>query len=161
MLYSLNCFKYADNTGAAEITHQVSIKATEQRVYAAITRHEGLLQWRAKQVDASYEEGYTNLFYDGVNDVVPMHIMCLQPYNYVEWKCLLAHEDCYNTTVRFDIRQKNGTVIINFKHSGWAEQNEYFSVWNFNWARHLLNLKTFCETGQGLQNTLITMNGKT
>lgn len=156
-MFGLNCFQYGDHSGTAEITHQLWIKASPERVFNAVTQQEGLAQWWISRVEAKPEIGYINLFYEG-SDVIPMQVVCLQPHTYVAWRCLLEGDEWYNTIISFEIREKNGVMILNFKQSGWPAQNEYFSICNFHWARHLLKLKHYCETGKGLLNTTATDN---
>jgi uncharacterized protein YndB with AHSA1/START domain len=132
----------------ATITHQVWIKATQETVYNAITRQQGLSQWWIKKNDAKPEVGYIIKFDEGAGGITPMQITSLQPYNYVAWKCLLEDE-WRDTAISFEILEKNGVVILNFKQAGWQEQSEYFSVCNLHWARHLIKLKQYCETGKG------------
>ncbi|MEO6498674.1 MAG: SRPBCC domain-containing protein [Mucilaginibacter sp.] len=125
------------------------IRSTLQRVYYALTEQEGLTQWWIPKATAKPEVGFINLFDEGTDGITPMEVTVLLPYEYVEWKCLLKDEWA-GTIVSFEIIENNGAVVLNFKHSGWAGETEYFSVCNFHWARHLLTLKTYCETGKGL-----------
>ncbi|WP_158534849.1 SRPBCC family protein [Mucilaginibacter hurinus] len=130
------------------ITHQVWIKASARRVYDAVTQQEGLTQWWITKATVKPEIGFINKFDEGKGGITPMQITALQPHSYVAWKCLLTDE-WQNTTISFDITEQNGAVILNFRHDGWRAQTEYFSICNFHWARHLLMLKNYCETGKG------------
>lgn len=141
----------------AAITHQVWINATPDTVYNAITRQQGLSQWWIKQNDAKPELGHTIKFDEGAAGITPMQITALQPGSHVAWKCLL-NDDWRDTVITFDITEKNGVVILNFKQDGWAEQAEYFSICNLHWARHLIKLKQYCETGKGRMDENFTEN---
>ncbi|GAA4335066.1 hypothetical protein GCM10023149_42800 [Mucilaginibacter gynuensis] len=144
----------------AAITHQVWIKASANKVYDAVTGQEGLSQWWIRKTTARPELGYINLFDEGASGVTPMKIIELTPNEFVEWQCLLPEDEWTNTRISFDIQQKKGAVILNFSHSCWRQQSEYFSVCNFHWARHLLTLKSYCETGKGQLDVTLKDNWK-
>jgi hypothetical protein len=37
-------------------------------------------------------------------------------------------------------------AVLEFRHSGWNEDNEYFGFCNFAWGETLLMLKQWCES---------------
>ncbi len=77
-----------------------------------------------------------------------MLIVDLRPNEYVEWECKNDSGIWTSNHSSFGIIEKNGVCLLNFKHSGWESQTEFFTVCNFHWGRHLLMLKILCETGE-------------
>ena len=51
-----------------------------------------------------------------------------------------------DTHVIFEISKHLNLVKLNFKHTYWKEQTEFFATCNYHWGRHLTMLKNYCET---------------
>ncbi|MGI9550118.1 MAG: hypothetical protein ACR2MT_02870, partial [Aurantibacter sp.] len=69
------------------------------------------------------------------------------PYNRIKWECVQSEKEWIETYIIFEILEhKNGTKL-NFKHTDWAVQSDFFASCNFHWARHLTMLKDLCEKG--------------
>ena len=129
------------------IAHQVWINASKGTVYDAVTTTEGLSKWWINDCTAKPEIGYTNIFRMGGNVHDKMLIVDLKPGEYVEWECVNDKGLWTGTHLSFEIIEKQGVSMLNFKHSRWESQTEFFTICNFHWARHLLMMKGLCETG--------------
>jgi uncharacterized protein YndB with AHSA1/START domain len=129
------------------IAHQVWINAGKEKVYDAVTTTEWLSKWWIVDCIAKPEIGFLNIFKMGGHVHNKMLIIDLKPNEYVEWECINDNGIWTGTHLIFGIIEKNGVSILNFKHSNWESQTEFFTICNFHWARHLLMLKVFCETG--------------
>ena len=131
------------------IAHQVWINAGNEKVYDAITTSAGIAKWWIEDCTLEPEIGFLNIFRMGGHVHNKMLIVDLKPNEYVEWECVNDNGIWTGTHLSFEIIEKQGVCILNFKHSKWESQTEFFTVCNFHWARHLLMLKAACETGNG------------
>jgi uncharacterized protein YndB with AHSA1/START domain len=131
-----------------EIRHNVTINATPEKVYEAITTQEGLANWWAKQTIAKPEVGFVNIFTFGTfrNE---MKVTMLNPNKKVEWHCINSLEEWIGTKISFDLEEKNGRTILRFAHSGWKAVTDIFAGCNYDWGRFMTSLKSFCEKGTG------------
>lgn len=54
-----------------------------------------------------------------------------------------------DTTVSFELEEKDGQTILRFAHSGWRAITDMFAACNYDWARFMTSLKSSCKTGIG------------
>ena len=132
----------------AEIRLNVTIKATPEKIYEAITTQEGLANWWAKQTTAKPEVGFVNTFTFG-NYRKERKVTKLIPKKRVEWKCIVAIEEWIGTDIVFDMEEKDGRTILRFTHAGWRAITDTYAVCTYDWAMFLKSLKSLCETGMG------------
>ncbi len=132
----------------ADILHKFVIKAPAEKVYEAISTQEGLTGWWAKQAIARAEVGFVNTFTFGTikNEI---KVTSLIPYAKVEWHCINAMDEWIGTNISFALEEKDGKTIVRFAHSGWREATDMFAACNYDWARFMASLKSYCETGTG------------
>jgi uncharacterized protein YndB with AHSA1/START domain len=130
------------------IRHNVVVKTAPEKIYETITTQEGLASWWAKQTTAKPEVGFVNIFTFGTfrNE---MKVTILIPNKKVEWQCIKSIDEWVNTTISFDLEEKNGRTLLRFAHSGWREVTDTFAGCNYDWGRFMTSLKSFCETGTG------------
>lgn len=131
----------------ATIAHQIWVNAPKEKVYEAVTTTKGLSKWWLADCTAKPEIGFVNTFRMGGHIHNKMLVVDLRPNEYAEWECINNNGAWTGNHLSFEIIEKNEVCILNFKHSGWESQTEFFTICNFHWARHLLMLKAFCETG--------------
>lgn len=132
----------------AEIKHKLVIKTTPEKVYEAITTQQGLAGWWAKQTTAKPEVGFVNTFTFGEfrNE---MEVSLLNANKRVEWQCINSIEEWIDTTITFDLEEKDGHTILRFTHAGWKAVTDTFADCNYDWGRFMASLKSLCETGTG------------
>lgn len=133
-----------------DIYHLVTIKAAKETIYIAVTTQQGLSQWWLPDTIAKAEVGFVNEFGVGSKFINKMKVIDLQPNKRVEWECLNDSDEWTGTHISFDIEENDGTCYLHFKQAGWKTQTEFFGNCNFHWARHLIMLKHYCETGQSI-----------
>jgi uncharacterized protein YndB with AHSA1/START domain len=131
-----------------EIKHKLVIKTTADKIYEAIITQEGLSAWWAKQTIAKPEIGFVNIFTFGTfkNE---MEITELIHNKKVEWKIINSIEEWVNTTISFDLEEKEGKTILRFTHAGWRAATDTYAGSNYDWGRFMTSLKLYCETGTG------------
>jgi hypothetical protein len=133
----------------AHIHHFLPIKAKKRVIFDAITGQNGLSQWLTKDCIAKPVTEFVNEFRFGGLIENHMKIIDLQQDYRVEWECIKSIEEWMGTRVIFEIAEKNGLSFLNFLHIGFENEDDLFDNSNFNWAKSLMSLKNFCETGKG------------
>ena len=136
----------------AIIYHQVLINAVRAKIYEALTTQEGVAQWWTSDCIVKPQVGFVNEFGIGTRTHYRMRVVHLQPPFSVEWKCLNQHDDWSGTQLSFHLTDRGDLTCVDFKHSGFTSESEAFGAANFQWARQLLLLKEFCETGENANN---------
>jgi uncharacterized protein YndB with AHSA1/START domain len=132
----------------AIIYHQVSIGVHRDRLYEALTTREGLSKWWTAECVAKPEVGFVNEFHDGPQFNHRMKVIHLQSGHSVEWKCVDQHDDWTGTQVSFRLTDRGDQTCLDFKHTGFAVENESYAASNYRWAVYLTNLKRYCELTQ-------------
>lgn len=132
----------------AEIRINLSIKASPEKIYEAITTEKGLASWWAKQTIAKPELGFVNIFTFG-EFRNKMKVTKLVPNNKVEWECIDSIEEWIGTYISFELKEKDEKTLLRFIHGGWKGATDTFAGCTYDWARFMTSLKSLCETGTG------------
>jgi uncharacterized protein YndB with AHSA1/START domain len=137
------------------IFHQVWIKADKEKIFEALTTQKGLSDWWGNAGETKLETGFVIEFHHSTK--IEMKITEFIPGKYLAWECISKIDspdnpgsEWFGTKISFRLQQKNGFINLNFRHSRWVSQSEFFGVCNYHWARHLSILKHLCETGISL-----------
>ena len=87
-------------------------------------------------------------FEQGFNPV--MRVEEREPGTLVAWAPESGADPWMGSTIRFELREKDGKSGILFRHR-YAQDlpDEMFGVFNFNWAYYLESLRQLCEKGTG------------
>lgn len=133
----------------ADIRHRLGIKATPDKVYKAITTQEGIQSWWCKQTVAKPEVGFVNSFTFGPDNKNDFKITGLETDQRVSWVCIQSIGEWMDTTVVFELEAKEDRTILRFAHADWKNVTDTFAGCNYDWARFLASLKSYCETGTG------------
>ncbi|HVI45052.1 MAG TPA: SRPBCC domain-containing protein [Chitinophaga sp.] len=131
----------------ADIRLNLVIKVSPEKVYDAITTRKGIESWWCKQTTAKPEKGFVNVFVFGQfrNE---MKITELS-HKRVAWDCINSIEEWTGTKVSFDLEERDGNTLLRFTHGDWKSATDLFASCNYDWAKFLRSLKSFCETGEG------------
>jgi len=132
-----------------DILHRVGIKASPDKVYAALSEEKGLAGWWTKNVKASPTVGAVHQFRFGDRGFNDMEVVELVPGKRVRWKCTNGAKEWIGTELTFDLRAEGGATVVLFAQRGWKEPVEFMHYCSTKWATYLLSLKSLCETGQG------------
>ncbi|MFQ5652657.1 MAG: SRPBCC domain-containing protein [bacterium] len=134
----------------AEIRHLLRIKATPEKVYEAISTQEGLSRWWTTHTRAEPREGSLATFgFNKSATVFKMRIDVLDPTKRVEWTCLGGHPEWQNTNLFFDLHKEDEETVLNFGHLNWKSADGILPLCSFDWAKYLMSLRAFVETGEG------------
>jgi uncharacterized protein YndB with AHSA1/START domain len=153
------------------IHHELTIGATAETVYEAITMRSGLAGWWTPGASAEEEANTIARFPFGDDYFKEMRVIELKPFELIRWNCIAGTDEWVGTTISFKIeagdkasllksnpeisdqlRQQgnaeNVTVLI-FKHENWKDHTPMYAECNYTWGRFLRSLKLFCEIGYG------------
>jgi len=139
-----------------DITHQLKIKASEQKVYEAMATERGINGWWSKDCQVGAKEGQkSTLKFDKQGTIVVMGFRTdvLKPNQKVVWTCTEnANPAWLGTTVELDIKKSNDGVDVVFSHAGFDEKwkgQDPFEMTKGGWEHFVKSLVDYCEKGQG------------
>ncbi|MDP4263367.1 MAG: SRPBCC domain-containing protein [Bacteroidota bacterium] len=136
----------------ADIKHFVVIKAPVNTVYKAITEQEGIAGWWSRDIIAKPEPGFVNEIKFGDRYHNKMKITKLEKDKVVGWECIGGDREWVDTSISFELEEKNGKTELMFTHANWAGQTLFYANCNFHWGGYMKSLKDYAETGKGKPN---------
>lgn len=139
---------------AVHIKHKTLINSTPDKVYEALTTKKGIQGWWTPDTEIKPEVGNTAIFDFGDKYHNEMNIIDLQPAQKVVWKCMQGDLEWVGTTITFDLEEQKNKTVLRFGHNNWNKATDFYATCNFQWARYLVSLKDYCETGTGNPFTL-------
>jgi uncharacterized protein YndB with AHSA1/START domain len=132
-----------------DILHRIGIKASPEKVYAALTEQEGLAGWWTKETKATAKVGAILQFRFGDHGFNDMEVLELVPGKRVKWQCVNGAKEWIGTELIFDLKQDDGSTIVFFAQRGWKEQVEFMHYCSTKWGVYMLSLKWLLEKGKG------------
>ncbi|MDX1641723.1 MAG: SRPBCC domain-containing protein [Balneolaceae bacterium] len=131
------------------IRHNLIIDAPPENVYKAITTKGGIQNWWTDDTEIEPIIGSIATFNFGDRYHNEMKIVDIQPNKRVEWLCIEADAEWIDTTIIFEIEEKDRKAFLRFAHNNWKNQNDFYAHCNYQWGRYMNSLKCYCETGKG------------
>jgi uncharacterized protein YndB with AHSA1/START domain len=135
------------------IIHRIGIKASPEKVFAALSSITGLANWWTNEVSGSTEKGgKIEFIFRAINgDVKGSMLMQVENTtpDCVSWRCVDGPTEWINTQIRFDLSQQDNQTILLFGHREWREAVEFTAHCSMKWATFLLSLRDYVETGKG------------
>ncbi|MCI0589336.1 MAG: SRPBCC domain-containing protein [Planctomycetes bacterium] len=149
----------------ATIQHQVWIEAPASKVYEGLATAEGLGKWWAPHTSTQTKEGlFLSHSPGGEHGDVRMKVLDRTKDKRVEWQIVSDHprrspaSAWTGTRILFEISERENPgpwlgiasprkrlAVLEFSHSGWDEESDFFGFCNFAWGETLLMLKKWCE----------------
>lgn len=151
----------------ATMYHQVWVNASTAKLYEAISTADGLSRWWAHHESTETDAGLVLSHSPGPeHGVVKQKVIDLVPNKRVEWECISTRHPKSSpasawpgTHVIWEISERKNPgkrlgissrrrqmALLDFRHSGWDANSEYFGFCNFAWGEVLLMLKKWCES---------------
>lgn len=131
------------------VKHLFHITQTRENVFKAILSVEGLQNWWTSQVEGQAELNGTLQFDFGDMKGPKMKIIEIVPNELIVWECIESNHGWVGNTLKFMLDNNDGKTRVRFAHHGFNEQNEFFAICNFTWARYMESLRQYCQTGNG------------
>lgn len=149
----------------ATLHHQVWIDAPVEKVYRALATAEGLGNWWAPHTSHETDDGLVLAHSPGeAHGDVRMKVLETTPDERVEWEVISTHPKqspasaWTDTHIVFELtaQQSPGQwlgldnegqtmTVVNFYHTGWDENSEFFGFCNYAWGITLDMLRQWCE----------------
>ena len=135
----------------ADMVLEVTIGASPEALFAALTEQQGLASWWTDTNTATPEVGSeADFIFEGGKMVFKMKIDELTPGERVVWSAVDSPVPGWTgTTVTWDLLPEEGGTKLLFGHRGWDSIDGPFPSINFSWAIYLQSLKDYLETGTG------------
>ena len=152
----------------ATIHHQLAIATPIGRVYAALSSADGIGTWWDRQTVVETPDGTVLEHNPGPrHGIVRLKVLRLVPDSLVEWECISSHpaESPAHawTGTHFVFLLSEGDspaavierecgggdrviTTVDFRQTGYDEENPFSGFNNFAWASVLANLKRVCES---------------
>ena len=137
------------------IYHQLIIQAEPKVVFDAISTQKGLSSWWIKECEAKAEEGHINVFHFEGYPSTEFKVIKINPNKSIVWKCIGGDKQWIGTQLSFKIKSHENGSLLQFKHSKWKKQSDFFATCNFHWARHFIMLQHYCESGNSMLNLTV------
>lgn len=142
-----------------EIRQTLSLNASAEKIYKAISTGEGIKGWWCRTSLVGEKEGeQTLLKFDKNNDgnVTDMAFRTetLDPNKKVVWECIGNKNAAWiGTKIVTEITGNGNTSKVVFSHTGFDEKwngQEPFEMTKQGWLGHFIpSLVSYCETGKG------------
>lgn len=131
-----------------DIVSDLPIRASEDRVFSAVSTPQGLDAWWTKRCagkpapGAEFELGF-GPGYDWRATVTKC-----TPNAEFELLIVAADPDWVGTRVRFELERRPGLTQAHFCHVGWPTANEHWRVSCYCWPIYLRLLRRYLEHGE-------------
>ena len=135
-----------------DITHGVTIRASPEQVYEALTTAEGIRSWWTRHTVIDPRVGGMGEFAFFKRAVVTrVKIDELVPPKRVAWTTISsdAPGGWNGTKITFDLRAQGVDTVVAFAHRGFTQADDGFAKVTGGWWYYLLSLKQYLETGKG------------
>jgi uncharacterized protein YndB with AHSA1/START domain len=139
------------------IVQELTIKASAERIFAALTRPEELLQWwsaegkfRIMHAECDLQPGGKwrvevagNCAGEATTSTVYGQYQTVDPPRVLTYTWIREHEDYPETLVRWDLEEKDGYTTVRVTHSGLV--TERLRARNDGWTIIVTLLQTYVE----------------
>jgi uncharacterized protein YndB with AHSA1/START domain len=135
----------------SSIKDEVSIQASPNEVYEALTRQSGYRGWWnavAEVPEAAGGEARLRFVKDGNPVNMTFRVDELEPNRAIRWTCI-AHDmpSWVGTTLSWRLSEGDRGTRVSFEHGGWKDAPPEPVMQG--WKHFLASLKTYVETGTG------------
>lgn len=137
----------------ADYTADVTLDASPDAVFAALTTTEGLSAWWTPTTGDGLVGGELT-FHFGPGAAAVMRVDSAEPGDGVRWTNIACHvEDWIGTSVHFDLEPvASGGTRLHFRHTGLTPRLVCFDDCKSGWDHFIPSLAAYAETGTGHPN---------
>jgi uncharacterized protein YndB with AHSA1/START domain len=143
-----------ENPLMPEIMHLIKIRATQDKVYQAVSTAEGIRNWWTRDASLDPTVGGTGEFgFYSHRMVIKVKVAELTPPGHVAWNVLSGAGGVFDgTTISFDLKSEEGITSLLFAHKGFTAGGNNIASATTRWGFYLLSLKRYVEIGKGTPN---------
>jgi uncharacterized protein YndB with AHSA1/START domain len=133
----------------ATLHHLVPIKASPEKVFAAIATEDGNRGWwTADSIVEKRAGGKADFGFGKRAMIFRMTIEKLEPDKVLVMSCHGDQPEWAGTTLEWTIEPAPAGSILTFNHKGWREITPYCAECNSMWGNLMFRLKAYAETGK-------------
>ena len=133
----------------ADISHEIKIRAPQDRVYAALTTLASLRSWHTAKIEGGANVGDVFVTRPQRGPEFEWKVVGADKSRHVEWKCVKGPGQSTRTSVGFDLSSlPDGRTYLEFSHSDWPDTGGNFRKCNTLWGVLLHHLRKYAETQQ-------------
>ena len=126
-----------------DINHLVNIARPPEAIFPLVAEGRGFAEWWAEDIFEELGDWVSLGFFDRAT-VYRLHKEEIVPNARAVWNCESGTE-WKDTRLVFELAAKGSTTILNFSHTGWHEDTEYFRMCNTTWGELMYRLKAAAE----------------
>ena len=131
-----------------DISHEIKIKSTPDRVYAALTKVDELKAWHSAHVAGEGRVGGVLHIEGSGKPGFDWKVTELSSPKRVGWVCTAGPGDSAGTTVVFELSPADqDRTLVECVHAGWPGTHGNYRKCNTLWGVLLHHLKQYVETG--------------
>jgi uncharacterized protein YndB with AHSA1/START domain len=134
-----------------DIKYLARLDSSPERTYQALTSAEDIRRWWVR--NAVLDSGIGGVSELGSVEgrvATRMKLDELTPPTRVSWRTISSGEPGWDgTTVTFDLRAEGGVTLLLLAHRGFSQADGGYEETAKGWARDLLSLHRYLETGEG------------
>jgi uncharacterized protein YndB with AHSA1/START domain len=139
-----------------EIEQRYYFDASPKKVFKALTSPKRLAKWFLQEAKIEPEAGTKYEFVWRGGHHHEGKVLAVDPGRKLtlSWPQRTAKKELGNTTVTFELRERNGGALLSLTHSGFGKSEEWiqtYALTSSGWAYYLTNLKSVLENGTDLR----------
>ena len=137
-----------------EILHLIKIRATQDKVYQAVSTVEGIRNWWTRDAALDSNVGGPGEFgFYGHRMVIKITVAEFTPPRHMVWDPVSSTGGSFDgTTISIDLESGEGLTSLLFAHRGFKVVGNNVASATTRWGFYLLSLKRYLETGKGSPN---------
>lgn len=134
-----------------DILHEVTIAATPDKVFEAITEPKGLEAWWATHAIAEPKVGsMVQVSFGNHEFLTHLEVLVLEAERKVEWLARQSPLSEWNDThITWDLSPVEQSTKLLFGHHGYASADGVLALSSYHWAVYFMSMKDYLETGKG------------
>lgn len=126
-----------------DMLHEVTINATPDAVYDALTTPEGLSAWWTDDVAVSGEQA--DFGFGNRTTMFRMRLETLERPSHVVWHCVGDPDEWRDTRLVWHINGDGPITTVRFAHRNWVSDAGIFAMCNSTWGTLMWRLRDYVE----------------
>jgi uncharacterized protein YndB with AHSA1/START domain len=132
------------------IVEEITIAATPERVFNALTRQDEMVLWWSNEAHVEPEVGSVGEFrFKPPAGVLKFEVVELKAGEKVHWLSRQGPPHWTGTSVTWQLTSVQNGTLLAFTHDGFAQVDKAYEQVRGNWEYFLNSLKSYLETGKG------------
>jgi uncharacterized protein YndB with AHSA1/START domain len=129
-------------------SHKVTIDASKDKIFKAITTEQGLKGWYSPKVEGKTDKGgEVTLSFSEHEGPFRWKVAEAKPDSLVCWECVAGPGQATGTVATFRLSDKtDGRTVVELDHEGFKESDEKLKTCNTLWGGLIIHLKKYVET---------------